>query len=518
MDAGGTLDNIVTASSNEAPDATDDLSIPISQTASITVEKSSATTSLSAPGTVTYDYLVTNTGNVTITGLSLSDNNDNDDMVCAATTIAVGGSTTCTATHTFTQAELDAGGTLDNIVTASSNEAPDATDDLSIPISQTASITVEKSSATTSLSAPGTVTYDYLVTNTGNVTITGLSLSDNNDNDDMVCAATTIAVGGSTTCTATHTFTQAELDAGGTLDNIVTASSNEAPDATDDLSIPITQSATLSLDKSGTFDAGADGFADVGELITYTFVVTNTGNVTLNNVTVTDPLPGLSAITFDGGDTDGDGELDVDEIWTYSATYAVTQADIDAGNVVNTATADSDESDPATDDNDEPLPQNPVIDIVKDGTFDAGADGFADPGELISYSFTVTNEGNVSLTNVSVTDPLPGLSAITFDGGDTDGDGELDVDEIWTYSATYAVTQADIDAGNVVNTATADSDESDPATDDNDEPLPQNPVIDIVKDGTFDAGADGFADPGELISYSFTVTNDGQRVVDECDR
>ena len=183
---------------------------------------------------------------------------------------------------------------------------------------------------------------------------------------------------------------------------------------------------------------------------------------------MTDPLPGLSAITFDGGDTDGDGELDVDEIWTYSATYAVTQADIDAGNVVNTATADSDESDPATDDNDEPLPQNPVIDIVKDGTFDAGADGFADPGELISYSFTVTNEGNVSLTNVSVTDPLPGLSAITFDGGDTDGDGELDVDEIWTYSATYAVTQADIDAGNVVNTATADSDESDPDEDDND--------------------------------------------------
>ena len=62
------------------------------------------------------------------------------------------------------------------------------------------SMTVVKSSATTSLSAPGTVTYTYLVTNTGNVEITGLALVDDNDNNDMSCGATTIAVGGSTTC------------------------------------------------------------------------------------------------------------------------------------------------------------------------------------------------------------------------------------------------------------------------------------------------------------------------------
>ena len=228
------------------------------------MEKSSTPLDLSAPATVTYEYLVTNTGNVTLTGISLSDDNDEDDLSCPFTSLVPAGDMACTATHSFTQAELDAGGTLDNIVTASSNEASDATDDLSIPITQSPALTVEKSSETTGLSAPATVTYEYLVTNTGNVTLTGISLSDNNDEDDMVARVTTLAVGAHMTCTATHSFTQAELDAGGTLDNIVTASSNEALPVTDDLSIPITRNPALTVEKSSTTsELSAPGNSDL---------------------------------------------------------------------------------------------------------------------------------------------------------------------------------------------------------------------------------------------------------------
>src|SRR5690606_31732085 len=116
------------------------------------------------------------------------------------------------------------------------------------------------------------------------------------------------------------------------------------------------------------------------------------------------------------------GVLNVGETWTYTATYPVTQADINAGLVENTATADSEQTEPVDDDETVDLPQSAAIAIDKEGTFAAGTDGVANVGELITYTFTVTNPGNVDLTGVTVTDPLSGLSAITLTGGDTNSD------------------------------------------------------------------------------------------------
>ncbi len=153
----------------------------------MTVTKTSTTSELTARRTVTYSYRVTNSGDVPLTGILLSDDNDNDDLSCPATTLAVGASMTCTATHTFTQAELDANGSptvgsgvLFNTVTATSTEAAQVTANLSIPITYTPAMTVEKTSPTTNLSAPETVSYSYLVTNSGNVTLNNIALADDN--------------------------------------------------------------------------------------------------------------------------------------------------------------------------------------------------------------------------------------------------------------------------------------------------------------------------------------------------
>ena len=96
---------------------------------------------------------------------------------------------------------------------------------------------------------------------------------------------------------------------------------------------------------------------------------------------------------------------------------------------------------------------NSCIAVVKTSSYDDGGD-CSQVGEFIDYTFTVTNQGNIGLSVISVTDPLPNISTITYVSGDTDGDSELDVTETWIYTASYAITQDDIDAGEVVNQAT----------------------------------------------------------------
>src|SRR5690606_28351034 len=133
----------------------------------------------------------------------------------------------------------------------------------------------------------------------------------------------------------------------------------------------------------------------------------------------TDPLPGLSAITFVSGATNTDGNRDIDEIWVYTATYAVTQADIDAGEVENQATVVAEDTTGApvsdlsgtTIANDDPtvleLCQDAQIAIVKEGDCDSGdCTALCD---VISYPFPGTHESSATLRTVVVTDPLPGL-------------------------------------------------------------------------------------------------------------
>lgn len=96
--------------------------------------------------------------------------------------------------------------------------------------------------------------------------------------------------------------------------------------------------------------------------------------------------------------------------------------------------------------------QNGGVMINKDGTFDPGGNGITDPGDLINYTFTVTNTGDVDITEVSVTDPL--VSPINCPGGNPIPSLAPAAMEVCTGS--YAITQNDIDNGVVNNTADAD--------------------------------------------------------------
>ena len=136
-----------------------------------------------------------------------------------------GDSTNCTASHEFDQAELNAGGNaacgLYNRVEATVTEINGFRwDELCIPVQKTPGLTVDKVSTTHPPlkldHAPQTVSYSYLVSNTGNVLLTGLTVIDTSVSNmscpGLLITGYTLAPGASTMCYATHEFTQLELD------------------------------------------------------------------------------------------------------------------------------------------------------------------------------------------------------------------------------------------------------------------------------------------------------------------
>ncbi|KFC75903.1 Mo-co oxidoreductase dimerization domain protein [Bosea sp. LC85] len=267
---------------------------------------------------------------------------------------------------------------------------------------------------------------------------------------------------------------------------------------------------------------GSGGSADsAGDVINYAISVQNTGNVTLTGVAVTDPYADAGSLVR-GADIVGDNDalLEVGETWGYTAAHTVTQAEIDGngggdGQLENTATADSDETGPDTDDASVPVVYDPALNIVKDvSSVTGGSGGSADSaGDVINYAISVQNTGNVTLTGVAVTDPYADAGSLVR-GADIVGDNDalLEVGETWGYTAAHTVTQAEIDGngggdGQLENTATADSDETGPDTDDASVPVVYDPDVDITKSA---AVKDGIADhAGDVIDYTVVLTNAG---------
>ncbi len=95
---------------------------------------------------------------------------------------------------------------------------------------------------------------------------------------------------------------------------------------------------------------------------------------------------------------------------------------------------------------------SPQLTITK--TADSTSVSGAVVGSVVSYTITVKNTGNVDLTSVSLTDALTSDEAWSAsDGGDANGSGTLNVNETWTYTASYTVTSGDLSTGSIENVA-----------------------------------------------------------------
>ncbi len=170
---------------------------------------------------------------------------------------------------------------------------------------------------------------------------------------------------------------------------------------------------------------------------------------------------------------------------------------------------------------------NSQISLIKTSALgDENGDGFAQAGETIVYTFTVTNTGNTTVADISIEDAKLGLESLEITPA------TLAPRESGVATASYTISQADIDAGSVINTATAtgtdpfenevtdvsdngdetsdDDGNGDPTDDPTETELPAVSSLSAEKSVIFsDENGNLATDVGETLVYTFTVTNTG---------
>lgn len=194
-----------------------------------------------------------------------------------------------------------------------------------------------------------------------------------------------------------------------------------------------------------------------GEIIGYSYTVSNDSALDADGVVgPVVVMDDKALVSCDDVNTVGnnDDNLDPGEAVNCTSSYTVTRADAQAGSVTNTATA----SMGSTSSNAVMLTVDtsttPVLVITKSGELD----GTFAAGQTITYRFEATNNGNVDLTNVDISDALPGLGVLSCTP--TQPVAVLEIDAAINCEASYAISAQDASDGSISNTANATSTET----------------------------------------------------------
>ena len=204
------------------------------------------------------------------------------------------------------------------------------------------------------------------------------------------------------------------------------------------------------------FDRDGSGDLSAGDRAVYRIFVTNNGEVDLDGVEVTDSLAS-GPLTLSDRAGDGVDVLAVGDTENARFVYTVTADDVAAGKIVNTGTADSNQTDPLSDMEMVGLPK-PELEIDKfyKGFVDKDGNGLVTQGDILQFGITVSSTGTANLTDLSVVDELVGLDE-TID--------LLEAGDSQTFHVTYKVTGEDALTGKVTNIAIGNSDQTGPEDD-----------------------------------------------------
>ena len=250
--------------------------------------------------------------------------------------------------------------------------------------------------------------------------------------------------------TATYTITEEDI-LNGSFTNTVTATMDKLVKTADATVTTEKKNGHVTINKVTTSETPEDGYA-LGAEISYEITAINDGNLTVTGVKVTDELTG-DEWTIES--------LKPGESKAFEAKYTVTEADILTGEVVNIATATGTTEDPGEPDvpvepGEDPEPtekKNDHVTITKAATSTPANGQAYIQGEVITYAITATNDGNLTITDITVTDELTGdewtIESLAPGANET-------------FETSYTVTLQDAMAGTVVNVATATGTSPDP--------------------------------------------------------
>ncbi len=245
---------------------------------------------------------------------------------------------------------------------------------------------------------------------------------------------------------------------------------------------------SIEVTKTVEVTDNGDGKLETGDILTYTITVENTGNISLRNLKITDtikdglgnPLTLSNGPYFSGSNMgSAEGFLQVGETANYIAFYIIEQNAANTLSIENSATAiassslnvnsvtdisdDGDDTDGNT--VDDPtivlITPTPLIEVTKIAEVnDINQDGETGPGDIINYTITIENIGNVNLIDLTLIDTMidGNGKTLSLTTGPTflnsslgSSQGNLKVGEIATYSASYRIKTSDVEAGTIDN-------------------------------------------------------------------
>jgi uncharacterized repeat protein (TIGR01451 family) len=172
-----------------------------------------------------------------------------------------------------------------------------------------------------------TVQFNVTVTNTGTVGLSKVVLTDTADPSSPITSIGKFAAGAS--YNTTYTLPWSAGNHSYPVSVIGVYHGKKYTDSDDTYYVGTSPTPSINVVKTANL-----GLAQVGETVTYTFTVTNTGNVPLSTVSVTDNVTG--AASRQSGDTNTNSILETTETWIFTDTWTV---ETDPNPVENTATA-----------------------------------------------------------------------------------------------------------------------------------------------------------------------------------